>query len=98
MARRQLVNSLALALVVVAAVHGGVDAGLWLPLLLLTVPLLAGRYVGDAKLVAVVARARWTARRRAPRRSSRPGATPLRSLLERSALCGRAPPPRTRAA
>jgi hypothetical protein len=93
--RRRFAGVALLALVIVWAAARGLDVGaLFLaPALLLALPLLLGRYVGEERLVALLRRAAGTTR--APRRvgSARPPAkafTP-RELIARS-LAVRPPP------
>lgn len=94
--RRRFAGLALLALVIVWAAARGLDAGaLFLaPALLLALPLLLGRYVGEERLVALLRRTEGTTR--APRSvgSARPLARTFspRELLARS-LAVRPPPP-----
>jgi hypothetical protein len=102
--RRGLRPLLAIAVlgvaITLAETVSGLDTGLLLlsPALVLLLPLLAGRYVGEATLERLAARVAPPRRRRrarsaplVPRR--RPRATPVRGgRLLASALAGRAPP------
>jgi hypothetical protein len=60
------------------------------PLACLIAPLLAGRFVGEQRVVRRL-RGLVLARRR-PARGSVPRHAPLRSLLDRAALTARGPP------
>jgi len=93
--RKRLAGFALLALVVAWAAARGLDAGaLFLaPAILLAAPLLLGRYVGEARLVALLRRSGGITR--APRKlgSARPLAKTVghRELLARS-LAVRPPP------
>ena len=68
------------------------------PLLLILLPLLAGRYPGDEALVRAARRLSGPRRRSRPAPESPPGRSPRAGLLPRggrlvgTALAGRAPP------
>jgi hypothetical protein len=102
MSRRDLLAVLALAFVAIAVAFAqrltGVDADVLIaaPALLLLLPLVAGRYVGEgglSRLVRELPRRRYPSAAPAVRRS-RPHAVPRGGLLIAVALARRGPPGR----